>query len=148
MNLRDILHLTLECDVVAGPWPSLLLHAAITFPWSCMSKTYSTFERTQIWDGQTKESTHVDETRGRDFRKAVLEPLDVVMLHFGRPCWFLMRMPVGSIVDDSFASYVIPLCFHTTPAFAHISWQVCRTTSCWRPRSAPVNSFRRIMGLL
>lgn len=38
-------------------------------------------------------------TRGRDFRKTVLEPLDVVMLHFGRPCWFLMRMPVGSIID-------------------------------------------------
>lgn len=62
MNLRVyILHLTLECDVVAGPWPSLLLHAAVTFPRSCMSETYSTFERTQIWDGQRKESTHVDE---------------------------------------------------------------------------------------
>ena len=31
------------------------------FPRSCMSETYSTFERTQIWDGQRKESTHVDE---------------------------------------------------------------------------------------
>lgn len=39
-------------------------------------------------------------------------------------------------------SHYSRLCAHS------VWWQVCRTTSCWRPRSSTVNSFRLTMGLL